>query len=108
MLPFACGSKEMDVSFGCFGGNAAKTTEKAGYFLAAAGEKSHCSLSKYTDCVRSCHSQNLRGDNREHLIFASGRAEETIYFVRFGGEAAKTNEKDCSSLLPQAKKAIAA
>jgi hypothetical protein len=29
----------------------------------------------------------------------------SIYFVRFGGEAAKTNEKDRPSMLPQAKNA---
>jgi hypothetical protein len=31
-----------------------------------------------------------------------------MYFVRFGGFAAETNEKDRPSMLPQATKAIAA
>jgi hypothetical protein len=36
---FACGRVEEIVYFRCFGGKAAKTTEKDSYFLAAAGEK---------------------------------------------------------------------
>jgi hypothetical protein len=70
-----------------------------------------------------------------HRFFACGRAEETVYFRWFGGKAAKPTEKDspflaaagenalfCGfgrerpkpqketsiSLLPQAKKALAA
>jgi hypothetical protein len=35
MLFFASGRVEENVSFGCFGGNAAKTTEKDSQFLAS-------------------------------------------------------------------------
>jgi hypothetical protein len=39
---FASGRAEETVYFGCFGGKAAKTTEKERHFLAAAGEKNRC------------------------------------------------------------------
>jgi hypothetical protein len=41
----------------------------------------------------------------QNLFSASGRVEVDVYFVRFGGFAAKTNETDSLSLLPQAKHA---
>jgi hypothetical protein len=50
MLFFASGRVEGNVSFGCFGGKAAKTTEKDGYFLAATGGKARDAASINADC----------------------------------------------------------
>jgi hypothetical protein len=48
---FASGRVEGNVSVGCSGGNAARTTEKDGYFLAAAGGKARDAASINADCV---------------------------------------------------------